>query len=314
MRALRLSDSTDAPGLIEDSVPQPRPQRGEILVRVHAVGVTPTEVAWVPTFQTKDGGRRSHAIPGHEFSGVVAGVGDGVAGFAIGQAVYGMNDWYADGAMAEYCITEPSSIAVKPPRLTHAEAATVPIGALTAWQGLFDRAGVQAGEHVLVHGGAGAVGLYAVQLARWRGARVTATASARNQGFVAGLGAERVIDYRAGRFEKEVSGVDVVFDSVGGDTLERSWGVLAPGGRMVTIAVDSETATDERVKGAFFIVEPSHDQLVRVGDLLQSGELQPVVDAVLPLGQASAAFAKDLSGARGRGKRVVTIPADEGDR
>lgn len=307
MRALRLSDSAETPGLIEDSVPQPEPQRGEVLVRVHAVGVTPTEVAWVPTTRTKDGGIRTRAIPGHEFSGVVAGVGGVVDGFALGQDVYGMNDWYADGAMAEYCVTQPSSIARKPPRLTHAEAASVPIGALTAWQGLFDRAGLEAGERVLVHGGAGAVGVYVIQLARWRGARVTATASGRNLAFVKELGAERVIDYRAERFEREVSGMDVVFDGVGGDTLERSWGVLGCGGRMVTIAVDSETTTDDRVKRAFFIVEPSHEQLVRVGDLLESGELQPVVDAVLPLEQAATAFAKHATGGRGRGKRVVTI-------
>ncbi len=307
MRAMRLSDSAEAPALIEDSVPQPEPERGEILVRVHAVGVTPTEVAWVPTIHTKDGGTRSRAIPGHEFSGVIAAVGGDVDGVEVGQDVYGMNDWYADGAMAEYCVTQPSSVAPKPPRLTHVEAASVPIGALTAWQGLFDRAGLEAGEHVLVHGGAGAVGVFAIQLARWRGARVTATASARNLDFVTGLGAERVIDYRAARFERDISGMDVVFDTVGGDTLERSWGVLKPSGRMITIAVESETATDDRVKQAFFIVEPSHDQLVRVGDLLESGELQPVVDAVVPLDRASVAFAREVGGSRGRGKRVVTI-------
>lgn len=300
MRALRLSESGN--GLVEDSVPQPEPKPGEILVRVHAVGVTPTEVAWVPTFQTKDGGKRTRAILGHELSGVVAALGDGVTGFAVGQDVYGMNDWFADGAMAEYCITDPRSVAVKPSRLTHAEAASVPIGALTAWQGLFDRAGLRAGERVLVHGGAGAVGVWAVQLARWRGAHVTATASAGNLDFVASLGAERVIDHRAARFEDEVSGMDVVFDVVGGETLERSWGVLAPGGRMVTIAVESETATDERVKRAFFIVEASREQLVRVGELLEAGTLRTVVDAEVPFDRASEAFGK-----AGRGKRVVTI-------
>lgn len=299
MRVLRLSDSSLTP----DDVPQPAPRPGEILVRVHAVGVTPTEVAWVPTFQTKDGGKRTRAILGHEFSGVVAALGDGVTGFDVGQDVYGMNDWFADGAMAEYCITDPASIALKPSHLTHAEAASVPIGALTAWQGLFDRARLQAGERVLVHGGAGAVGVYAVQLARWCGAHVTATASAHNVDFVRSLGAARVIDHRAARFEDAVSGMDVVFDVVGGETLERSWGVLAPGGRMVTIAVESETATDERVKRAFFIVEPSREQLVRVGALLESGALRAVVDAVLPFDRASAAFEK-----AGRGKRVVAMP------
>lgn len=307
MRAMRLSDSAQAPGLVAVTVPQPQPQRDEILVHVHAVGVTPSEVAWVPTLQTRDGGKRSGVIPGHEFSGVVAAVGDDVDGIEIGRHVYGMNDWYADGALAEYCIAQPGSVASKPPRLTYEEAASVPIGALTAWQGLFERARLQSGEKVLVHGGAGAVGVFAIQLARWRGARVTTTASAQNLDFVLGLGAERAIDYRAGRFEEEVSELDVVFDTVGGNTLERSWSVLRPGGRMVTIAVESETTTDDRVKQAFFIVEPSRDQLDRVGDLLEAGKLQAVVDAVVPLDRAAAAFTKEMDGSRGRGKRVVTI-------
>ena len=260
MRIMRLSDSAQAPVLIEENVPQPQPQRGELLVRVYAAGVTPTELLWYPTTHNKDGEKRSRAIPGHEFSGVIAAVGGETVGFEIGQEVYGMNDWFADGAMAEYCVTQLSSVAHKPPRLTHVEAASVPIGALTAWQGLFDRARLQAGEHVLVHGGAGAVGIFAIQLARFRGARVTATASARNLDFVTGLGAEQVIDYRAVPFEENVSGMDVVFDTVGGDTLQRSWGVLKPGGRMITIAADSETTTDNRVKQAFLIVEPNHEQ------------------------------------------------------
>jgi NADPH:quinone reductase-like Zn-dependent oxidoreductase len=183
----------------------------------------------------------------------------------------------------------------------------IPIGALTAWQGLCDRAGLQAGQHVLVHGGAGAVGIFVIQLARFLGARVTATASARNLEFVTGLGAEEVIDYRAVRFEESVPAMDVVFDTVGGETLQRSWSVLKPGGRMITIAADSETTTDNRVKQAFFIVEPNHEQLIRIGDLLESGDLHPVVDSVLPLTQASAGYTGEIRERRGRGKLVVTV-------
>ena len=310
MRSMRLSDAAQAPMLIEEHVPQPQPQRGELLVRVYAAGVTPTELLWSPTTHTKDGENRRRAIPGHEFSGVIAAVGGETVGFEIGQEVYGMNDWFAEGAMAEYCVTQPSRVAHKPPRLTHVEAASVPIGALTAWQGLFDRARLQAGEHVLVHGGAGAVGIFAIQLARWRGARITATASARNLDFVTELGADQVLDYRAVPFEAHVSGMDVVFDTVGGDTLQRSWGVLTPGGRMITIAAESETTTDTRVKQAFFIVEPNHAQLIRIGDLLESGALHPVVDAVLPLTQASAAYTGEVRERRGRGKLVVTVAHD----
>jgi NADPH:quinone reductase-like Zn-dependent oxidoreductase len=250
---------------------------------------------------------RRRAVPGHEFSGVIAALGEETAGFQIGQEIYGMNDWFTDGAMAEYCIASPSGLAAKPTRLTHVQAASVPIGALTAWQGLFDRAKLQAGQHVLVHGGAGAVGHFALQLARRHGAHVTATASARNLGFVSGLGAERVIDYRAVRFEETISGMDVVFDTVGGETLQRSWSVLKPSGRMITVAADAEAASDERVKQAFFIVEANHEQLTQISELLNAGELHPVVDAVLPLGQAAAAYTGEVQSRLGYGKMVVAV-------
>jgi NADPH:quinone reductase-like Zn-dependent oxidoreductase len=196
--------------------------------------------------------------------------------------------------------------------LTHIEAASVPIGALAAWQGLFDRARLQVGEQILVHGGAGAVGVFAIQLARSRGAHVTATASARNLAFVSQLGAAQVIDYRAVRFEDNVRGMDVVFDTVGSDTLQRSWAVLKPGGRMITIAADSEYTTDDRVKQAFFIVEPNHQQLTQIGSLLEAGDLQPVVDTVLPLTRASEAYTEEVRQRRGRGKLVVAVAAQEG--
>jgi NADPH:quinone reductase-like Zn-dependent oxidoreductase len=312
MKAMRLSDSTDQPVLVEDDVPQPQPRRGELLVRVYAAGVTSKELIWYPTTHTKNGELRRRAVPCHEFSGVVAAVGEDVTGFGVGQEVYGMNDWFADGALAEFCITQPNSVAPKPAKLTHAEAASVPISALTAWQGLFDRASLRAGERVLVHGGAGAVGLFAVQLARFHGAHVIATASSRNFEFVKALGAERIIDYHGTRFEEEVSEVDVVFDTVGGETLQRSWSVLAPGGRMITIAAASETPADDRVKQAFFIVEPDHEQLTRIGRMLDAGDLRTFVDAVLPLAQTSAAYTGAVKQRRGRGKLVVAVAPSEG--
>lgn len=313
MKAMRLSDAAEAPMLIEENVPQPQPGQGEVLIRVFAAGVTSKELLWYPTTHCKSGERRSRAVPGHEFSGVISAIGENVAGCAVGQEVYGMNDWFADGAMAEFCITQPASIAPKPARLTHVEAASVPIGALTAWQGLFDRAKLRPGESVLVQGGAGAVGIFAIQLARQHGARVTATASPRNLQFVAQLGAEQVVDYHAKRFEENVAPMDVVFDTVGGETLQRSWTVLKAGGRMITIAADSETSTDERIKQGFFIVEPNHKQLKRISDMLQTGALQPVVDAVLPLAQASMAFTGSARQGQGRGKLVLAVAEQRGN-
>ena len=307
MRIFRLTESSEMPLLAEGEEAQPRPGRGEVLIRVLAAGVTPTEVHWYPTTHRRDGTKRSGAVPSHEFSGIVAALGEDAAGFEPGQEVYGMNDWFAEGAMAEYCLTQPSFIACKPAGLSHAEAASVPIGALTAWQGLYERARLQAGERILVHGGAGSVGMFAVQLARLRGAEVIATASARNLGFVSQLGAQAVIDYRAARFEESAGQVDVVFDTVGAETLERSWSVLKPGGRMVTVAANAEGATDDRVKQAFFIVEPKSAQLTEIGALLQAGRLRTLVDAVTPFAEAMAAYTRPAPGSLGRGKLVVAM-------
>jgi NADPH:quinone reductase-like Zn-dependent oxidoreductase len=307
VRTIRLGVDGEAPTLVEENVPQPTPGADELLVRVHAAGITPTELQWYPTSHNKKGESRTGAIPSHEFSGVVAAAGEQVKDFIPGQEIYGMNDWFSDGALAEYCLTKPSCVARKPSRLTHAEAASVPIGALTAWQGLFDRAGLQAAERVLVHGAAGAVGVFAVQLANFCGAHVIATASARNMDFVSQLGAEQVIDYRAVRFEERVPKVDVVFDTVGGETFERSLRVLKPGGRMITIVGEEDTATDERKKKAFFIVEPNQQQLAEIGSLLDAGRLKPCVDMALPLNQASQAYTGELKQRRGRGKVVAEI-------
>jgi len=307
MRAWRFDDSAAVPALFMEEVSEPEPGPGELLVCIRAAGVTPTELSWHPTTHTKTGEKRSHAIPGHEFSGTVAAAGAGTSGVAAGEEVFGMNDWFADGATAEYCLSRPEWIARKPADLTHAEAASVPIGALTAWQGLFDRAKLQAHERVLIHGGSGAVGTWAIQLARRQGAHVITTASARNREFVQRLGAEQVIDYRTQSFEDIVQGIDVVFDAVGGTTLQRSWDVLGPKGRLVTIAADSEGLSDERTKSAFFIVEPNREQLARIGSLLEAGEIRPAVDVVAPFAQAGAAYTGTIKGRSGRGKVVVEV-------
>ncbi len=220
MRAMQVNNSTQGPALIATELPQPRPREGELLISVRAAGVTPTELRWYPTSQTKDGAPRKGAVPGHEFSGIIAELGNHASGFEVGQEIYGLNDWFANGATAEFCLTTPPSIAPKPATLTHEDAATVPIGALTAWQGLLDRAKIQPGERVLIHGAAGAVGIFAVQLAHLHGAHVIGTASSANLELIAKLGAEEVIDYRASSFEDRTQKVDVVFDGVGGEVLD----------------------------------------------------------------------------------------------
>lgn len=309
MKAMQVNKADQGLRLVLAELQKPEPGLGEILVHVHAAGVTTTELSWYPTTHTKSGTERPRAVPGHEFSGVITAIGKGVQDFEVGEEVYGMNDWYADGATAEFCITVPQNIARKPATLSHEAAASVPIGALTSRQGLIDRAKLEQGERVLIHGGAGAVGIYAVQLAHMRGARVITTVSTQDIEFVKRLGADEVIDYKASRFEKEVRDVDVVFDAVGGDTLDRSWGVLKPGGRMITIAADGEGTTDQRVKDAYFIVEPNQKQLVEIAKQLDAGYLRAFVKTTIPLNEASAAYSGAVRDKRGHGKIVISVAA-----
>jgi NADPH:quinone reductase-like Zn-dependent oxidoreductase len=308
MRAVQLTALKTGPVLLETDAPEPMPGVNQVLVQVYAAGVTPTELLWYTTSHNKGGSERTGAIPGHEFSGVITALGPAVNGYSIGDEVFGMNDWFADGATAEYCVADTSSIARKAASLTHAEATAVPIGALTAWQGL-ERARLQAGQRILVHGGSGAVGVFVIQMARMRGAHVIATASAQNLKFVRGLGAEHAIDYSAEKFEEQVRDLDVVFDCVGGDTLRRSWSVLKPGGRMVTIAAGGEATEDSRVKDAFFIVEPNSQQLAEIGKLLDQGKLRVFVDAEVPLSEAATAYSRKIASRRGYGKTVIVMPA-----
>lgn len=307
MKAFCSNDSASDPALIERELPVPQMTAADVLVQVHAAGVTSTEMGWYPTTHTKNGEARRGAVPGHEFSGVVAAVGAEAGRFRVGDEVYGMNDWFADGATAEYCVTQSACIAPKPERLSHAEVASVPIGALTAWQGLYDRAKLKAGERVLVHGGAGAVGVFAIQLAWRRGAQIFTTASKRHSDFLEQLGAAHVIDYKSELFEDFVGEVDVVFDAVGGEILRRSWSVLKPKGRMVTIASNSDGAQDERAKDAFFIVEPKQQQLIDIAKLLDRGELKTFVDGTIPFAQASDAYFGKVPRPSGRGKVVIAV-------
>jgi NADPH:quinone reductase-like Zn-dependent oxidoreductase len=311
VQAWQLDDTLPEPALVLAEIPPPIPGPGDVLIRVHAAGVTPTELSWYPTTHTPKGEKRRRAVPGHEFSGTVSALGSDVRGITLGQEVFGMNDWFTDGATAEYCLTQPEKIAPKPAELTHVQAASLPIGALTAWQGLLVRAKLAGGQRVLIHGGSGAVGVLAIQLAVWRGAQVVTTASDRHAEFLLGLGATQVIDYHRQKFEKLVSGLDVIFDTVGGETLARSWGLLKPGGQMVTIAADAEAGgdegKDERTKAAFFIVEPNRKQLEEIAGLVQSGQIKPVTDSVLPLADAGKAYGGSVIGRAGRGRMVVTV-------
>lgn len=291
MMAVRAHRRGGPEQLVYEQAPRPEPGTGEALVAVHAAAITFAELTWEETW-TRDGVDRTPVIPSHEVSGTVAALGAGVAGFAVGDEVYGLIDFDRDGAAAEYVTVPAADLAGKPRTVTHTEAAALPLAALTAWQALVDHAKLTPGERVLVHGGAGGVGVYAVQLAAVLGGHVTATARGADAPFVRQLGADRVIDYTAEAFDETVSGVDVVIDPVGGTTLERSYRVLRPGGRLVTLVAPpgQEMAGQYGIEVMFFIVRPHRDQLAHLAQLVDDGRLRPVVAQTFPLDQARQAF------------------------
>ena len=304
MRAIRLHQVGGSESLRCEDAPKPSPKDNQVLVRVHATAITPTEFAWYPTFHNPEGGTRPFPIIlGHEFSGVVDAIGPAFTGVQVGDPVFGLSDWFIDGAQADYCLTVPANIAPKPASLDHTQTAAVPISALTAWQALIDRAYLSEGQRVLVHGAAGGVGSFAVQVACHKKAHVIATASKANADFVTALGADEVIDYRTTRFETVVRDVDVVLDTVGGDTRDRSWETLRKGGRLVTIAADAERLTQPRVRDAFFIVEPNRVQLIEISRLIDAGVIRPIVGAVFSMENFRQAYDQKPA----RGKHVLRI-------
>lgn len=308
MKAIRIRGRGGPDHLFYEEAPQPHPGSGEILVRVGAAAVIANELKWDETYQTPAGDPRPFPIPGHDFSGVVAEVGAGVTAFATGDAIYALIAFDRDGAEAEYVIALPGELAPKPLTLDDTQAAAVPLSALTAWQALFVHAGLAKGQSVLIHGAAGGVGTYAVQFARWAGARIIATASARNGDFLRDLGVNQVIDYTTTQFEDAVHDVDVVFDMVGGETLARSWRVVKPGGVIVSVVSPrpSEQDATNGARFAWFIVEPSGEQLRQIGALLDAGQVRPIIDQVFPLAEARQAY---IAAAQGhpRGKIVLRV-------
>jgi NADPH:quinone reductase-like Zn-dependent oxidoreductase len=289
-------------------VPRPSPGPGEILVRVHAAAINPVDT------QARAHGDRSVAhvqlpyVPGFDVSGVVAEVGEGVTRFAPGDAVYAMLHLRRGGAYAEYAIVLDAEAAPKPARASHAEAASLPLVALTSWQALFDTADLQPGETVLIHAGAGGVGSVAIQLAKWRGARVIATASPRNHEFLRSLGADVVIDYTTQRFEDVAQEVDVVLDPIGGETQVRSLDTLRDGGRLVGLLGLARAAQDpdRGIQTTAILVDPDSAQLARIATLVDDGHVRPVVSHLFTLDQVPEAHRQSET-RRTRGKIVLEV-------
>ena len=309
MKAVRIHRFGSPEVISLDEVPKPEPGPGEVVVRISAAGVGP----WDALIR-----RGESVLPqplpltlGSDLSGVVDSIGVGVKEVNVGDEVFGVTNGRFTGAYAEYAAANARMLAPKPKALNHVHAASVPVVAVTAWQMIFDFAQLSSGQSVLIHGGAGNVGGYAVQFAKRAGAIVIATASVENDSYVRSLGADGVIDFRKIRFEERVKEVDVVLDTVGGDALDRSYGVLKRGGIVVssTAHPSKERAEHHGVRAMFFVVQVTTERLKKIAKLIDAGELKTEVGEVLWLDEARKGH-EMLEGAPHRRGKIVIKVAD----
>ncbi|MER7789230.1 NADP-dependent oxidoreductase [Streptomyces sp. NPDC097640] len=307
MRAITVQDrDAGIGGLTLTELPHPHAAENDVIVRVHAAGFTPGELTWPGTWTDRAGRDRTPSVPGHELSGVVTELGYGTTGLTVGQRVFGLADWARNGSLAEYTAVEARNLAPLPADVDHTTAAALPISGLTAWQGLFDHGRLTTGQTVLIHGAAGGVGSLAVQLAREVGARVFGTGRADDRDTALELGADTFMDLHAERLE-DIGEVDVVFDVIGGEILERSTALVRAGGTLVTIA-EPVTVHPTDGRAVFFVVEPDRVRLADLAQRLREGRLKPIVGAVRPLQEAAAAFAPEK---RTPGKTIIQVAEDE---
>jgi NADPH:quinone reductase-like Zn-dependent oxidoreductase len=315
MRALRLHRRGGAAHFRYEETAVPLPSVGDVLVRVHAASFTPTELDWPSTWVDRSGRDRRPVIPGNELSGVVATLGFGTSGLAVGEEVYGVTDWYRDGAAAEYVAVEARNLVPKPTTVSHAQAAAAPLAGLTAWQALFVHGDLGSGQRVLVLGAAGGVGTFAVQLARWAGAHVIGTGRAGARDLVLELGAEEFVDAETRTLEEQLEPVDLMLDLVGGELLQRSWPTVKAGGRLVSVVEPPNPQQAERagLQARYFIVEPDRTQLGKLAGLIDAGQLRPIVGRVFDLGDGAKAFDAKQGGGL-PGKVVLQVAPEPGDQ
>jgi NADPH:quinone reductase-like Zn-dependent oxidoreductase len=316
MKAIRIHKYGGPEVLKYEDAPRPQPQAGEVLVRVHAAGVNPID------WKVREGHMKDfwpHKFPlilGWDLSGVVEELGPGPAAagrFKIGDEVYSLPDPTRNGAYADYIVVREPELALKPNSLHHIRAAAVPLAALTAWQSVFDTAQLQPGQRVLIHAGSGGVGHFAVQLAKWKGAYVFATASTKNQDMLRKLGVDEPIDYTQQRFENVARNIDIVLDTIGGETQEHSWSVLKKGGNLVSLVQppSAERAKELGVRAAFVASHPNGEQLAEISKIIDAGKLAPVINRILPLSEARRAHELSQSG-HTHGKIVLRVTNGDG--
>jgi NADPH:quinone reductase-like Zn-dependent oxidoreductase len=308
MYALRVHDQNKREIRYEES-PDPSPGIGDVLVEVAAASFTPTELDWPPTWVDRAGRHRAPVIPGHEVSGTVCSIGYGTTGLAEGEEVYGITDWYRDGAAADYVAVEARNLAPKPETVSHAEAAALSLAGLTAWQALFVHGGLEPQQTVVITGASGGVGTLAVQLAHAAGAQVIAVARRRARDLLHSLGANEFIDAE----DAEANGpddADLLVDLTGGDLAARCSAMIHPGGTLVS-AVDNQPRGAADRKSVFFVVEPDRSQLIELARLADAGQIRPVIGKQVNMAEGSTeAFgAKQAGGIPG--KVVLRGPAED---
>jgi NADPH:quinone reductase-like Zn-dependent oxidoreductase len=311
MKAIVIHEYGGPEVLKYEDVPRPEPKEDQILVRVIAAGVNPVDGLIRSGMFGKDSKAAFPMILGGDIAGVVDKVGSKTTKFKAGDPVFAYVSLENNGGYAEYAVTTERETALKPKSLTYVEAAAVPIVALTAWQALVDTAKLRPGQTVLIHGGSGGVGTFAIQIAKARGARVIATASTANQDLLKQLGAHVAIDYTKQKFEDVAKDVDVVLDSIGKDTLARSYAVTKKGGFIVSLVArpDRDELSKRGIRGTALSVEPNSDELAEIGKLIDDGKIKVIVSQTFPLSEATKAQEQVATG-HTRGKIVLKV-ADE---
>ena len=311
MKAIVIHEYGGPEVLKYEDVPRPEPKEDQILVRVIAAGVNPVDEAGRSEKSAKFFGITLPFTPGYDIAGIVEKTGGKITKFKTGDSVYAYLSLTKGGGYAEYAAASEAEAAAKPKSISFVEAAGVPVVALTAWQALIDTAKLSAGQTVLIHGGSGGVGTFAIQIAKARGAKVIATASTANQDFLKQLGADLAIDYTKTKFEDVAKNVDVVLDSVGKDTLARSYGVVKKGGFIVTLVarIDQAELDKHGIRGASLGVEPDSNELTEIGKLIDEKKIKMIVSQAFPLSEAIKAQEQIATG-HTRGKIVLKV-ADE---
>ena len=303
MKAITVTDQAQGlSGMTLTERPDPTPAINDVVVQVRASGFVGTELEWPSTWTDRAGRDRTPSIPGHELAGVVTALGYGTTGLSLGQRVFGLSDWHRDGTLAEYVAIEARNLATLPDDVDFRIGASLPISGLTAWQGLFEHGRLRAGQSVLAHGAAGAVGTMVTQLAREAGAHVIGTGRAADREKALEFGAQEFVDLENDTLEA-VGDVDLVFDVIGGEVQQRSARLVGRGGTLVSVVGPVEAAPEDG-RAVDFVVEADRVQLGEIAQRVRDGRLRPNIGATAPLDEAIATFG---SPERRKGKTVITV-------